>query len=239
MLSSVTRYPGGLANVVEGSLFGDLKQPSPTKYHVFFDDFDRYTAGDWVVTETDAGATQALVGADGGQLVITNTAGITDVVDLRWAGGSGAFLGNFTFDPAKDLFVAAKFKLDNASLPGALIGLGSVDTSPVATPPVDTVALIKAGGAATLSARVGSSTGTVSTTVAGAAMVADTFVVAGLAYTAADGKMTFFQDDAASPVTGWVAPAAATLMAPNIGMVNTTAVARVMTLDWVFFAKQR
>ena len=232
MLSSVTRYPGGLANVVEGSLFGDLKQPSPTKYHVFFDDFDRYTAGDWVVTETDAGATQALVGADGGQLVITNTAGITDVVDLRWAGGSGAFLGNFTFDPAKDLFVAAKFKLDNASLPGALIGLRSSNST-------NTVALIKAGGAATLLARVQSSTGTVSTTVAGAAMVADTFVVAGLAYTAADGKMTFFQDDAASPVTGWVAPAAATLMAPNIGMVNTTAVARVMTLDWVFFAKQR
>jgi hypothetical protein len=232
MLSSVTRYPGGLANVVEGSLFGDLKQPSPTKYHVFFDDFDRYTAGDWVVTETDAGATQALVGADGGQLVITNTAGITDVVDLRWAGGSGAFLGNFTFDPAKDLFVAAKFKLDNASLPTALIGLRSSNST-------NTVALIKAGGAATLLARVQSSTGTVSTTVAGAAMVADTFVVAGLAYTAADGKMTFFQDDAASPVTGWVAPAAATLMAPNIGMVNTTAVARVMTLDWVFFAKQR
>jgi hypothetical protein len=232
MLSSVTRYPGGLANVVEGSLFGDLKQPSPTKYHVFFDDFDRYTAGDWVVTETDAGATQALVGADGGQLVITNTAGITDVVDLRWAGGSGAFLGNFTFDPAKDLFVAAKFKLDNASLPSALIGLRSSNST-------NTVALIKAGGAATLLARVQSSTGTVSTTVAGAAMVADTFVVAGLAYTAADGKMTFFQDDAASPVTGWVAPAAATLMAPNIGMVNTTAVARVMTLDWVFFAKQR
>jgi hypothetical protein len=232
MLSSVTRYPGGLANVVEGSLFGDLKQPSPTKYHVFFDDFDRYTAGDWVVTETDAGATQALVGADGGQLVITNTAGITDVVDLRWAGGSGAFLGNFTFDPAKDLFVAAKFKLDNASLPTALIGLRSSNST-------NTVALIKAGGAATLLARVQSSTGTVSTTVAGAAMVADTFVVAGLAYTAADGKMTFFQDDAASPVTGWVAPAAATLMAPTIGMVNTTAVARVMTLDWVFFAKQR
>ena len=232
MLSSVTRYPGGLANVVEGSLFGDLKQPSPTKYHVFFDDFDRYTAGDWVVTETDAGATQALVGADGGQLVITNTAGITDVVDLRWAGGSGAFLGNFTFDPAKDLFVAAKFKLDNASLPSAVIGLRSSNST-------NTVALIKAGGAATLLARVQSSTGTVSTTVAGAAMVADTFVVAGLAYTAADGKMTFFQDDAASPVTGWVAPAAATLMAPNIGMVNTTAVARVMTLDWVFFAKQR
>jgi hypothetical protein len=232
MLSSVTRYPGGLANVVEGSLFGDLKQPSPTKYHVFFDDFDRYTAGDWVVTETDAGATQALVGADGGQLVITNTAGITDVVELRWAGGSGAFLGNFTFDPAKDLFVAAKFKLDNASLPTALIGLRSSNST-------NTVALIKAGGAATLLARVQSSTGTVSTTVAGAAMVADTFVVAGLAYTAADGKMTFFQDDAASPVTGWVAPAAATLMAPNIGMVNTTAVARVMTLDWVFFAKQR
>lgn len=232
MLSSVTRYPGGLANVVEGSLFGDLKQPSPTKYHVFFDDFDRYTAGDWVVTETDAGATQALVGADGGQLVITNTAGITDAVNLQWAGGAGAFIGNFTFDPAKDLFVAAKFKLDNASLPTALIGLRSSNST-------NTVALIKAGGAATLLARVQSSTGTVSTTVAGAAMVADTFVVAGLAYTAADGKMTFFQDDAASPVTGWVAPAAATLMAPNIGMVNTTAVARVMTLDWVFFAKQR
>ena len=232
MLSSVTRYPGGLANVVEGSLFGDLKQPSPTKYHVFFDDFDRYTAGDWVVTETDAGATQALVGADGGQLVITNTAGITDAVNLQWAGGAGAFIGNFTFDPAKDLFVAAKFKLDNASLPTALIGLRSSNST-------NTVALIKAGGAATLLARVQSSTGTVSTTVAGAAMVADTFVVAGLAYTAADGKMTFFQDDAASPVTGWVAPAAATLMAPTIGMVNTTAVARVMTLDWVFFAKQR
>ena len=68
-----------------------------TGYHVFFDDFDRYNATDWVITTTEAGAgsaTEALTDGDGGLLLITNDAADNDCdffqtlkQNLKWESG--------------------------------------------------------------------------------------------------------------------------------------------------------
>src|SRR5262249_5851515 len=101
MLQTVTRYPGGITNSKVGSLLQDLKMPDPAFYHSIFDDFDKYTAADWVVTETDSGATEALAAGDGGLLLLQNTAANADLVSLQYAGGSGAVRPTFLFEANK------------------------------------------------------------------------------------------------------------------------------------------
>jgi len=88
---TTTRFPNGVTNVGEQSLFAELGQPAATIFHTYFEDFDYYTAGDWTVTETDAGATQALTDGDGGLLLITNTAADNDLVSLQKKGESFRF----------------------------------------------------------------------------------------------------------------------------------------------------
>ena len=64
-----THFTSGVTNVVTGGTGERLKQPDPIKYHVYHEDFDKYTASDWVITTTEGGsgdATEALGDGDGG-----------------------------------------------------------------------------------------------------------------------------------------------------------------------------
>ena len=85
---STTRFPNGVTNVGEDSLFAALGQLAGPQFHTYFEDFDYYTAADWTVTETQAGATQALTDGDGGLLLLTNTAADNDLVALQKVGES-------------------------------------------------------------------------------------------------------------------------------------------------------
>ena len=78
----VTRFQNGVTNVGDTSPFAGLRMPDPTLYHTYLDDFDQFVAADWTVTETQAGATQALTAGDGGWLALVNS-----------AGGIGGFIG--------------------------------------------------------------------------------------------------------------------------------------------------
>lgn len=237
MLNTVTRWPNGFTNSQPGSVLGDLMVPNPATYNLIFDDFDKYTASDWVVTETDPAATETLAAGDGGLLLLTNTAASGDLVSLQWAGGSGAFYGPMSFDPTKDMIFAARFKISNATTALAVLGLCTVDTTPIASLPANGIMVSKPASTTTLSGVVRS--GSASTSAAGAAVVADTFVTAAVVYTAADGKMTFYQDGGAYPITGWTAPVAGQALAPTIALQNNSAVARTMTIDWMLAAKAR
>ena len=70
-MSSTTRFPNGVTNVGEDTIFAALGQLAPTKFHTYWEDFDYYAAGDWTVTETQASATQALADGDGGLLLLS------------------------------------------------------------------------------------------------------------------------------------------------------------------------
>jgi hypothetical protein len=51
--------------------------PDPSFAHTYFNDFDTYSPGDWIVTKVGTG-TQGPNSADGGQLLLTTTAGAAD-----------------------------------------------------------------------------------------------------------------------------------------------------------------
>jgi hypothetical protein len=229
---SNTRFPYGLTNVSEVDLFADMVQPDPTLFHTYFNDFDTYVAGDWTVTETDSGATQALTAGDGGLLLITNTAADNDLVALQKNPAA------FTFTAGKKTFFRCRFKVSDATQSDLVFGLQVVDTTPLDV--TDGIYFLKADGAATVDfiCRKNASTGSTSASAV-ATMANDTFIELGFYY---DG-----QSKVAYEVNGSVLGSldASSTYLPDttctvsFALQNGEAVAKTMTVDYVYVAKER
>lgn len=226
---TTTRFPNGITNVGEQSLFAELGQPAATIFHTYFEDFDYYTAGDWTVTETDAGATQALTDGDGGLLLITNTAADNDLVSLQKKGES------FRFESGKALFFEARFKVSDATQSDVVIGLQITDTTPLDV--TDGVFFIKADGAATVDFRV-EKNNTATTASSIATMANDTYIRLGFYYDGSSAVQYF--------VNGTYTGSSVTTNLPDdedmtitIAIQNGEAVAKTMTVDYVYVAKER
>lgn len=224
-----TRFPVGLTNVSESSSLADLGMPSPTKFHSYMEDFDYYVAGDWTVTETDSGATQALTDGDGGLLLVTNTAADNDLVGIQKKGES------FRFESGKKLFFEARFKVSDATQSDLAIGLQITDTTPLDI--TDGVFFIKADGSTSVSFSV-EKNNTATTTTAVATMADDTFITLGFNY---DGGSVMQYC-----VNGVVAGTSVTTNLPDdedlaisFALQNGEAVAKTMTVDYIFVAKER
>jgi len=229
---SNTRFPYGLTNVSEVDLFSDMVQPDPTLFHQYFNDFDTYVAGDWTVTETDSGATQALTAGDGGLLLITNTAADNDLVALQKNPAA------FTFTAGKKTFFRCRFKVSDATQSDLVFGLQVVDSTPLDV--TDGIYFLKADGAATVDfiCRKNASTGSITATAV-ATMANDTFIELGFYY---DG-----QSKVAYEVNGSVLGSldASSTYLPDttctvsFALQNGEAVAKTMTVDYVYVAKER
>jgi len=226
---TTTRFPNGVTNVGEQSLFAELGQPAATIFHTYFEDFDYYTAADWTVTETDAGATQALADGDGGLLLITNTAADNDLVSLQKKGES------FRFEAGKALFFEARFKVSDATQSDVVIGLQITDTTPLDV--TDGVFFIKADGAATVNFLV-EKNNTATTASAMATMADDTYIRLGFYYDGVSAVQYF--------VNGSIAGSSVTTNLPDdedmtitIAIQNGEAAAKTMTVDYVYVAKER
>ena len=226
---TTTRFPNGITNVGEQSLFAELGQPAATIFHTYFEDFDYYTAGDWTVTETDAGATQALTDGDGGLLLITNTAADNDLVSLQKKGES------FRFESGKALFFEARFKVSDATQSDVVIGLQITDTTPLDVS--DGVFFIKADGAATVNFLV-EKNNTATTASSIATMANDTYIRLGFYYDGSSAVQYF--------VNGTYTGSSVTTNLPDdedmtvtIAIQNGEAAAKTMTVDYVYVAKER
>jgi hypothetical protein len=203
--------------------------PAPTKFHTYYEDFDYYVAANWTVTETQAGATQALTDGDGGLLLITNTAADDDLVALQKVGES------YRFASGKELFFEARLKVSDATQSDVVIGLQITDATPLDVS--DGVFFIKADGSTSVSLLV-EKNGTATTTSSVATMANDTFISLG-----------FYYDGASSiqySVNGVVTGTSVTTNLPDdedmtvsIALQNGEAVAKTMTVDYVFVAKER
>ena len=226
---TTTRFPNGVTNVGEDSLFAQLAQLAATNFHTYFEDFDYYTAANWTVTETDAGATQALADGDGGLLLITNTAADNDLVSLQKVGES------FRFAAGKKLFFEARFKVSDATQSDVVIGLQITDTTPLDV--TDGVFFIKADGAATVNFLVGKNN-TATTASSVATMANDTFIRLGFYYDGVSAVQYF--------VNGANAGSSVTTNLPDdedltvtFAIQNGEAVAKTMTVDYIYVAKER
>jgi hypothetical protein len=228
----VTRFPFGVTNAGQDTAFADLTMSDPTLYHTYFNDFDTYTAGDWVVTETDAGATQALTAGDGGWLLITNTAADNDLVALQKTPAA------FAFTAGKKTFFSARLKVSNATQCDFVVGLQVVDVTPLDV--TDGVYFLKADDAATVSiiCRKDASTGSTSASAI-ATLADDTFVTLAWYYDGVD-KIVYAVNGA---VLGSLAATSAflpdTICTVSFALQNGSAAARTMTVDYLFVAEER
>lgn len=231
--NEITRFPSGVNNSQLDKIFSSMPFLDPTKFHTYDDDFDQYVAGDWTVTETQAGATQALTAGDGGQLSLVNSAADDDVNQIQKL--PAAFLPVI----GKRLFMLCRFSVSDLTQSDVAIGLinASADATVLANS-VDGIFFLKADGATSVSiySRQDNTTGSV-TAVVGA-------LVAGFNDLAAyydGGDRVYYSLNGA--MVGALTVAAATF--PNAittitaSLKNGEAAAKTLIVDRLYVAQER
>ena len=229
-----TNFKNGVTNITAQNILGQLKELDPTQLHTYFNDFDSYISGNWTVTETQAGATQALANADGGVLLLTNSAADDDLNALQKVGES------FKFEAGKKLFFKARFAVSDATQSDFVIGLQITDITPLAVS--DGVYFRKDDGDANLDFVVIKDS-TASTASAITTVVANTYITVGFYYNGVDEVVYAASTDSLNPtVLGKLAitnlPDDEELTI-SFGIQNGEAVAKTMSIDYIFVAKER
>lgn len=236
-MSSPTRFPGGMTTVRKTAPLGMFGLPDPTGWHTYFNDFDTYVAGDWTVTEVGTG-TRALTDIDGGALLITNAAADNDANQFQKLGES------FLLAAGKRAFFKARFKVSDATQSDFLIGLAVLDTTLQGAVDgagvTDGIFFSKDDGDALLDVQVQKNATTGQVRAAGVAtVVSDTFLTVAWAYDG-KGEVAYFVNDVQM---GTLAATSAYLpdteLTVSFAMQNGEAVAKTMTVDYIFAANER
>jgi hypothetical protein len=238
-MGTPTRYTNGIGTASASQTLGQFGMPDPTKWHVFFDVFDDYAAADWIITTTEAGAgsaTEATSSADGGALVITNDAADNDADFFQWSGtDSSTAIETFKFVAGKKLFFKARFKVSDATQSDFVIGLQITDTTPLDV--TDGVFFQKDDGDASLDFHVEKDNSATDATAI-ATVSDDTYMVVGFYYNGAD-KIHYFVDESEKGYTAVTNLPDDEELTVSFGIQNGEAVAKIMTIDYIFVAKER
>lgn len=236
-MATPSRFTSGISNRSKSNALGMYGLPDPTAWHTYFNDFLTYVAGDWTVTEVGSGS-RALTDVNGGALLITNAAADNDRNELQKVGES------FLLAAGKRAFFKARFKVSDATQSDFLIGLavtdttlqGSVDGDGV----TDGIFFSKDDGDALLDVQVQKNATTGQNRAAGiATVVADTFLEVAWAYDGVS-EVKYFVDgvhigslDASSTYLP------DTELTVSMAIMNGEAVAKTMTVDFLFAALER
>lgn len=231
-MTKPVHYPSGLSTAVKGSTLVAMGTPDPTRFHTWFDDFDKYTAADWTVTTTEAGAgsaTEAASSADGGVLVVTNDAADNDADFFQWT------VETFKFIAGKELWFKTRMKVSDVTQSDFVIGLQITDTTPLAV--TDGVYFRKDDGDAILDC-VTIKNSTATTESLSGLLANDTWVTLGFHY---DGKagIEWFVDDVKRVTTALTNLPDDEELTISFGIQNGEAVAKVLSLDYIFVSKER
>lgn len=237
-MSVPARFPFGISTSRVDKTLGSYLAPDPTKVFGFFCDFTGldYVAAQWTVTETQAGATQALVAANAageyGLVAMVNTAGAADINSIQLTTAPIFYAGS-----SKKFWLKGKISRDNAD---AKIGFGfqAVNATPFTLADGVFAYINSASTDATFAIAEGSAVTTATGSAAYAASALNTFVSLGMYY---DGSVVHcYVDDVhvadISTLTNLPDNAALT---PTLSTMNSTANARTMHADYLFLAIER
>lgn len=204
----------------------------PPRYHVFFDDFDKYTAGDWVITTTEGGAnsaTEAVGDIDGGVLVLTNDIADNDLDFLQ------SVAEIFKLEVGKKAFFETRMKMNEVIQSEFIIGLQVRDTTALAV--TDGVFFQSDDGDALIDFH--SVANSVATSALGiATAVADTFVTLGWYYDGAGGIEVAVNNTVVTTLRG-VVPSTTELTVSFGHQTGEATNVKVMSIDWILAAKER
>lgn len=228
-----TRFPGGLNDVLDTDVFAQMAALDPTRYHTYWNDFDQYVAADWTVTETQAGATQALIAENNGVLALTNSAADDDLNSIQKLPAA------FLLDAEKKSFFSCRFAVNDPVESDVLVGLLVATATPF-TDPTDGIFFLKADGAGTVIASVrqdattGANNSPAFTTIAG-----DSYLELSWYYNG-NGMMYYAVNGV---IQGSLSAAAAffpnTILTPTLSIRNGTDAAKILTVDYVLAMQER
>jgi hypothetical protein len=234
-MGTPSRFTYGVTNVSKDHQFGMMKSPVPQLLTTYFNDFGNYVAGDWTITTVGTG-TSALTNVDGGALLITNSA----------ANGDSRFhdkVGEM-FLPAsgKRMFFEARFTVSDASLTAWVMGLQVTDTTPLDV--TDGMYFIKSSATTNINFIVGkdATTGRLTSSSVTTNSAAGTYMKLSFYF---DGNryITLWKDDVevytvdlTTTLTTYLPD---TTLTVSFGIQNGEAVAKTMTVDYIFAAKER
>ena len=223
----LTNVSGLSTNKREQNL-GRYGLPDATQWHTYFNDFDVFNAAEWVVTETQAGATQLVTDEDGGVLVLTNTAADDDLNAIQLANET------FTFTLGKKGFFKCRFKLNDATQSDLIAGLQIRDTSPLDVS--DGVFFSKIDGSTAINLFVEKDNTNTQTSVA--TLVDNTYIELGFFYNGDASVQAFVAGKlvASSVVTNLPDDEELTI---SFAAQNGEAAAKNLSVDYVLVAKER
>lgn len=234
-MATPTRFPHGVTSAAKSATLGMFGAPDPTKWHVYFNDFDTFATGDWTITTVEAGAgsaTEALTDIDGGALLITNDAADNDADFFQKVGES------FLMESGKKAFFKARFKVNDATQSDVVIGLQVTDTTPLAV--TDGIYFMKDDGDTNIDFYVQKDATTGQNVQAAVGtLVSDTFIVLGWYYDGKSSVTAFINDAAVATLDASSTYLPDTELTVSFGIQNGEAVAKTMTLDYIFAAKER
>jgi hypothetical protein len=230
-MGTPTRFPGGLNTTALPLAMSMMGQLDPSKFHTFFTDFDTYTAADWTVTEVGV-ATQALTAGDGGLLLVTNAAADND------SSFQQNVVASFLMAAGKKAFFKCRFQVSDATQSDIQMGLIIADTTPMDA--TDGIYFQKDDGDAQIDVIVRKDATTGSTTETNVAtLVAATNTVWAWYFDGVD-TVRFYVDDAlVATLDGTSTYLPDANLSVSFGLQNGEAVAKTMTVDYIFAAKER
>lgn len=248
--SLTTRMPNGATNAAAWQTFGDAGIGDPSWCHVYHNDFDVFNTNDWTTTKTGTG-TVALTDADGGALLLTNTTGAADAIYMQ--------IVNATFKTAvtgKRTFFKFAGQLSDIANSTFFAGLAQKGATTIASI-TDGIFISKdtsTTGALTLHVRKSSADVSIALPTTQALVAATAFEL-GIEVDSAGNVLAFFNPTTgANPISasasasgqarGYVAslpvPALPTaLLSPSFGLLNASAAARSLQIDYLTVARER
>ena len=235
-----TRMPNGVTNASPDQTFGAAGLPDPTWSHVFHNDFDNFAAADWTITKTGTG-TVALAAVDGGQLLLTNTAGATDAIYMQPA------VSTFKFVPGTDTF----FKFAGVLTTDVFLNSFFAGLIATSATPLTADGLYFGKAAATANLMLVSISGGVTTSVSlpsNMVLTANIPFELGFHVDVQGNVEAFFNPGTGSSFTPGFRGRVASLMAPGLttslvgpsfGLLNASALARGLGVDYITVARDR
>lgn len=230
-MAAPQRFSSGVTNVASSHPLGQFLAPAPTKMHVYWNDFDTYTAAEWTVTETNASATEALTDGDGGLILLTNTATEDDILSMQKVGES--------FLPAagKKMWFGVRFQCSDVTENDIVFGLVKTDTSPLSH--TDGIVFVCHDGDDYVDF-VCTRNSTSNTTTALATLVDATWIELEWYFDGVD-KFYYYVNGA---LTGDMTYTTTTFPSDEVLTVTMhleagAAGAKTMTIDWIYAAKER
>lgn len=225
----ITRFANGVATAGDSAGFNNMKVPDPSIYHWFFEDFDQYTAAQWVTGGVGAPVAPVLVSGDGGIIQLANSVANGDNNWLQQAQTA------WSITAGKRLFFRARAALNAVTFGSVALGLQVAVAANNFLTPVNGVFLRKSASNAGMelvvrTAGVETASGSIGDYTGG---IVDVFFVY-------DGQGTVIAGANNQPLAS-VTPAAFTGVPLSIvvGVQNTSAASRVLAVDQIFCAKER